>query len=220
MMRAALLMSLAILAGVLPARASAAPLATAAPLADGPAGRLGGGDIASSDASLRPSAAPSETAKAANPLWAIPLSTLSETRERPPFAPTRKPPAVVSDAPPRPPERLPPRTVPPEQPPLKLIGTIVGEAKGFGLFIDTSNKDVVRLSTGSSYQGWLLRTVRERAVVMEKNHLNQTLALPAPPPLQPATIARPPRPAAATDGGARLQHPPRRAPIDATNAYR
>jgi general secretion pathway protein N len=148
------------------------------------------------------------------------LSALSDTRERPPFAATRRPPPVVADSRPRPAERLPPRAVPPEQPPLKLIGTIVGEARGFGLFVDTATKDVVRLSTGSRYHGWLLRTVRERAVVMERNHLNQILELPTPPPVQPVTITKPDEPAARTDGNARLQHRPQRPPIDATSAYR
>ena len=215
MTRAALLVALAVLAGLPPVPTAAFP----APLDDASAGHLGGGDIASSDASLQRPPAPRDAAPAANPLWAIPLSALSETRERPPFAPTRKPPPVVADTRPRPPERLPPRAAAPEQPPLKLIGTIVGEAKGFGLFLDTANKEVVRLSTGSSYHGWLLRTVHERSVVLEKNHLNQTLALPTPPPPQPATITRLPEPAA-TDGDARMRQPAQRAPIDATNAYR
>lgn len=219
MIRRASFLCLAMLASVSPGGAPAAPLATAAPLTDGATGGLGG-EITSSDASMPPPAARPQSTPAANPLWAIPLSTLSETRERPPFAPTRRPPPVIADTRPRPPERSPPRAAPPEQPPLKLIGTIVGEARGFGLFIDTSNKDVVRLSTGKSYHGWLLRTVHERSVVLEKNHLNQTLALPTPPPLGPATSARPPEPAAATSGDASVERPLPRAPIDATNAYR
>jgi len=215
MTRAALLLAL-VLAGGLPA--AAAPLATASSVIDGPADRLGG-DIPSSDTALHRPPAPPQAAPAANPLWAIPLRTLSETRERPPFAPTRKPPPVVSEARPRPPERVPPRAVAPEAPPLKLIGTIVGAEKGFGLFIDTANKDVVRLATGGSYHGWRLTAVRERAVVMEKDHLNQTLALPVPPPAQPATTA-PTRAVAAEVGGGPPRHPLRHPPIDATNAYR
>lgn len=216
MTRAALLICLPMLTCVATVPAAAGPLATAGPLAGAPASRLGG-EITSSDSALK---RPPEPPPAANPLWAIPLSDLTETRERPPFAPTRRPPPIVVDARPRPPERLPPRTVPPEQPPLKLIGTIVGEAKGFGLFLDTSNKSEVRLSMGKSYRGWLLRTVRVRSVVMEKDHINQTLVLPTPPPLQPTTTARPPDPAAATESDAALQQRPRRAPIDAANAYR
>jgi hypothetical protein len=220
MTRPALIVCFALITGLLPTRAPASPLATAAPLTDAPADRAGAGEITSTDASLQRSPVSAEPAPAANPLWAIPLSTLSETRERPLFAPSRRPPPVVADSRPHPPERLPPRAAPPEQPPLKLIGTIVGEARGFGLFIDTSSKDVVRLSTGTSYHGWLLRTVRERVVVMEKNHLNQTLSLPTPPPVQPATVTSPPEQSASTDGDARLQHRLQRAPFDATNAYR
>ena len=219
MTRTALFISAALCTGFLPARApAAAPLATAAPLADTAAVGLDSGEIASSDASLQ--RRPTAPAPAANPLWAIPLSALSETRERPPFAPTRRPPPVMADTRPRPPERTPVHALPPEQPPLKLIGTIVGEAKGFGLFIDPSSKDVVRLSTGGTYRGWLLRTVHERSVVLEKNHLNQTLALPTPLTLRPATTRHPVKPADATNSGTLLRHSQRPAPIDATNAYR
>src|SRR5881396_2769728 len=59
-----------------------------------------------------------------NPLWAIPLSALTATRERPLFLPSRRAPAPavantpVVAAPP------PPSPAQPEQPPLTLVGAI------------------------------------------------------------------------------------------------
>jgi general secretion pathway protein N len=79
-----------------------------------------------------------------------------------------------------PPVRPPPKETPPERPQLSLVGTIVGRAAGFGLFVDPATKAVVRLKTGSAYRGWVLRTVREREVVLEKSHLSATITLPAP----------------------------------------
>lgn len=50
----------------------------------------------------------------ANPLWAIPLKQLSNTRERPIFSPSRRPPAVAGPPPPaavRVPPNLPVRRI-------------------------------------------------------------------------------------------------------------
>lgn len=183
---------LALAAALLAGKAPASPLATTSPLTGTAFGKADGGQIITTDAQLRRQSMHPRPAPAANPLWAIPLRALSETRQRPLFSPSRRPPPAVAQVRHRPPERLPPRPVPPAHPPLKLVGTIIGGAKGFGLFIDTSSKAVVRLKTGSTYRGWVLRTVRERTVVLEKNHLNQTLSLPTPAQPQPVAMSRPP----------------------------
>ncbi len=163
---------------------SAAPPVTTASLATEPVDRMdatGGGQITSTDTFPRPHALQRLPVPAANPLWAIPLATLTETRERPLFSPSRHPPPP---APERshysPPLRPPPSPISPERPRLSLVGTIVGAAAGFGLFIDPSTKTTVRLKTGNTYRGWVLRTVREREVVLERNHLNAILSLPTP----------------------------------------
>lgn len=188
-----MLLLLALAAAFLAGKAPASPPNTVAPLAEVPAGNVDNGQIISSDARLRRTSPRRQTRPAANPLWAIPLSALSETRARPLFSPSRRPPPLAAHMQHRQTDRMPPRPAPPERPPLKLVGTIVGEATGFGLFIDTSSRATVRLKTGAAYRGWVLRTVRERSVVLEKNHLNQTLALPAPAAahLQPVAISRP-----------------------------
>ncbi len=76
-------------------------------------------------------APPPERPLSANPLWGIPLTALSGTRDRPIFSSSRRPPApavapaavpkVVAAAKPREPER----------PPLSLVGTIASGDEGF-----------------------------------------------------------------------------------------
>lgn len=125
----------------------------------------------------------SATAAAAadgNPLWSIPLDTLSATRERPLFSPSRRPP-------PRPDaEAAPSDAAAPEAgdgasaaPNLKLLGTIVGPDDGFGIFMDQGTNAVLRLRTGEAREGWVLRAVNARHVVMQNGAATVSLALPA-----------------------------------------
>jgi len=82
-------------------------------------------------AAAAPAGEPAPTS--ANPLWAIPLSTLTATRDRPLFSASRRPPppavVPVAVAPPPPP---PPPPTEPEKPNLILVGTVVGDANSFG----------------------------------------------------------------------------------------
>ncbi|WP_051310773.1 hypothetical protein [Bradyrhizobium sp. Cp5.3] len=97
-----------------------------------------------------------------NPLWAIPLGRLTASRERPLFAPTRRPPAPAAVAMPAPVQAAPPQKPPePEKPQLSLLGTVVGSEK-IGLFMDSASKSVVRLRAGESHKGWILRAVERR----------------------------------------------------------
>lgn len=76
--------------------------------------------------------------KSANPLWSISLSALTATQDRPIFSASRRPPsppvaplAIIRAPPPRPTE--------PEKPHLMLVGTIVGDAESFGIFVDQTS---------------------------------------------------------------------------------
>jgi hypothetical protein len=116
----------------------------------------------------------------ANPLWAIPLATLSNTRERPIFSPSRRPPiqtpvAIAKPAAPPPPP--PPRV---ERPPLSLVGTVAGDSESFGLFVDRGTSTALRLKLGEDYQGWRLRNVRGRDVALERDQQTVVLSLPQP----------------------------------------
>jgi general secretion pathway protein N len=165
---------------------------------------------------------------AGNPLWGIPISSLTATRERPIFLPSRRAPApavagtpVVVVAPPPPPPAE-------EQPPLTLVGAIAGDGEGFAVFLDQATNNVVRLKTGQDHQGWVLLSVKGREATLEKNKKTATLTLPVPtaatlgdtaslpvppPPMMPPvpgrpTLPRPPGPAGAAPSPPSPSGPP------------
>jgi len=141
-----------------------------------PAVNIGPGEVAPQRAITR------EREPSGNPLWGIPLSSLTATRERPIFLPSRRPPApVVAGPPPVVPvvmRAAPPP--PPERPQLTLVGAVVGETEAIGIFLDQANNSIVRLHMGESHAGWLLNSVKGREVALQKDRETVVLALPAP----------------------------------------
>jgi hypothetical protein len=133
-----------------------------------------------------------ERALSANPLWAIPLTALSGTRDRPIFSSSRRPPAPAVAPAVVPKVAAVPKPREPERPPLSLVGTIASGDEGFGIFLDQSTKVALRLKVGEDYQGWKLQSVRGREATLEKNQQLVTLALPQPGVGQAASEARPP----------------------------
>src|SRR3954469_20777584 len=128
-----------------------------------------------------------------NPLWAIPLSALTATRERPLFLPSRRAPApAVAGTPVVAPPPLPPPAAVEEQPPLTLVGAIASETEGFAVFLDQATNNVIRLKVGQDHEGWVLRSVKGREVALQKNQRTTTRALPAPGSLSSAEPASPP----------------------------
>src|SRR5580700_3501454 len=127
-------------------------------------------------------AKPAETPTvAANPLWAIPLSALTATRNRPLFTPSRRPPApVVASVPVATPQPPPPPAAMPQHPNLTLVGTVAGENESVAVFIDTTTRDAVRLRTGEGHSGWILQSVERRTATLQKGDQTETLALPRP----------------------------------------
>src|SRR3954447_6353216 len=111
-----------------------------------------------------PPPAPPERTPSANPLWEIPLASLSNTRERPIFSLSRRPPPPAVTAIPPTTEPPPPKPVRAERPHLSLVGTIGGDNESFGIFVDPTTKAALRLKMGEDYQGWKLRSVRGREV--------------------------------------------------------
>jgi hypothetical protein len=124
-------------------------------------------------------AAPPARALSANPLWAIPLTQLSGTRDRPIFSPSRRPAPVVADTEPVV-ANPPPRKKEIQPPPLSLVGTIASDDESFGIFIDQSTKTALRLKVGEDYQGWKLLKIRGREVTMQKDQQAAVLTLPQP----------------------------------------
>lgn len=75
-----------------------------------------------------PTLKPEAPAPRGNPLWAIPVRAMTETRDRPLFSASRRPPTpVIPEAPDPAPRSMPVAVKPaePEQPPVILVGTIV-----------------------------------------------------------------------------------------------
>jgi hypothetical protein len=151
--------------------------------------RLGGPVLASPPPSepvtsvrVAPSPAPTPRPVSANPLWGIPLKMLSNTRDRPVFSPSRRPPpAVIAEPADSKPLPAPPaRKIEIEPPPLSLVGTIAGDDESFGIFLDQSTKAALRLKVGDDFQGWKLRTINGREVMMEKDEQGALLTLPRP----------------------------------------
>jgi general secretion pathway protein N len=114
-----------------------------------------------------------------NPLWGVTLESLSATRNRPIFAPSRRPPPppVLASASSRP-APPPPKPAEPDRPLLSLVGTVIGEGESVGVFQDEATKTVVRLRVGEGYTGWILRAVRGREASFDKGTQVVTLALP------------------------------------------
>jgi general secretion pathway protein N len=132
---------------------------------------------------LKPVAEPNQFEKPAprgNPLWSIPLSALSATRERPVFSASRRPPQAAVVAPmalvaaPAPPK------VAPQRPPLALIGAVVGEGDAIAIFLDQTSQKVIRLRQGESLAGWELSAVQPREVMLKQAERTEILALPQP----------------------------------------
>jgi general secretion pathway protein N len=124
--------------------------------------------------------APPQRTVTGNPLWAIPLSSLSATRERPIFRQSRRPPAPAIAGPPPVQPAL--ASVPPsgpERPQLTLVGAVIGESEAIAVFLDPNNA-VIRLRTGQDYSGWVLHSVKGREATLRRESQTVILALPAP----------------------------------------
>jgi general secretion pathway protein N len=156
-----------------------APPATAAN-PDVPAGELSSSPVerleSAPDITAPRNARPSTPAPAGNPLWAVPLSALTATRDRPLFAPTRRPPPaavpyVRAPAPPPPPvvEAGPPR--------LTLLGTVINDREKIAVFQDDAHQ-IIRIRLGEQHAGWVLRSVQGRSVTLEGNNREATFSLP------------------------------------------
>jgi hypothetical protein len=115
-----------------------------------------------------------------NVVLAVPLSKLSMTRDRPIFSPSRRPPPPPAMMPviAKPVERAKPAE--PENPPLVLVGTVVGEDSGIAVLVEQATENVVKLRVNESHQGWTLRSIQGREVTFQNDRKSSVLAL-APP---------------------------------------
>ena len=114
-----------------------------------------------------------------NPLWAIPISKLSATRDRPLFSSSRRPPTPTVAAAPAPQSAV-VKPVAPESPPFTLVGTIIGENSRIAIFFDENSKTATGVREGDSASGWTLRSVDPRSAIVEGSGRTVTLDLPEP----------------------------------------
>jgi general secretion pathway protein N len=114
-----------------------------------------------------------------NPLWAVPLSVLTATQERPIFSASRRPPqhAVVAPSAEQVSAPPPQKAAEPEHPPLALIGAVVGEGDAIAVFLDRTNQKIVRLRMGEVHAGWELSAVLPREVTFKKSDRTEVLVL-------------------------------------------
>ncbi len=125
--------------------------------------------------------APHATAGEGNPLWAIPSDSLSATRDRPLFSPSRRPPAAVAVAPvSTSTATAEAKPAAPEPPPFKLLGTIVGLDARVALLKDRSSNSVLRVREGEIQSGWRAVKVETRSIVLGRGTDTVTLDLPKP----------------------------------------
>jgi general secretion pathway protein N len=116
-----------------------------------------------------------------NPLWAVPLNALSATRDRPLFSASRRPPIVpvpMAAAPPKQEAVAPPP--PPERPLVTLIGTIVSPRASLAMLQGSSSEAISRLRIGEENDGWRVRGIDLRSIVVEKGEQSVKLDLPRP----------------------------------------
>jgi len=122
-----------------------------------------------------------------NPLWAVPLTALSDTNERPLFSASRRPPSPPAISVPASNTPAVPAGPPPAELRLVLVGTVVGGDQSVGIFVDETNKATLRLKLDGDYQGWRLSSVHQREVTMVHGELTETLTFPKSGGAVPAT---------------------------------
>jgi general secretion pathway protein N len=122
---------------------------------------------------------PGGKSRAGNPLWEIPLSSLSATRERPLFSASRRPPVVAAPivAPQKHEVLAPP---PPERPLLTLVGTIVSRKASVAMLQGSNAEVISRLRVGQENNGWQVRGIGLRSIIVEKGAQSVELDLPRP----------------------------------------
>ena len=173
----ALLSGGALTAGPMP-RAQAATSATLDILPDDTAGVADTVDLGRVKPISKPSRDAGRPLPSGNPLWAIPLSVLTATQERPIFSASRRPPQRAVAAPPvNQVSAPPPKAAAPERPSLALIGAVVGEGDAIAVFLDQASQKIVRLHQGESHGGWELSSVQPREVTLRKADRTEVLAL-------------------------------------------
>jgi general secretion pathway protein N len=170
----------------LAARAAADPIdqsARAAPEIEGASAPATAGTGVADAARLseaRHAPDPNAKPRAGNPLWTVPLNALSATRDRPLFSASRRPPIVAVPMAAPPPKQEAVAPPPPERPLLTLIGTIVSPSESLAMLQGSSSEAISRLRIGEENDGWQVRGIDLRSIVVVKGAQSVKLDLPRP----------------------------------------
>ncbi|WP_315837826.1 hypothetical protein [Bradyrhizobium prioriisuperbiae] len=127
-----------------------------------------------------------------NPLWSVPLSRLSATRDRPIFSASRRPPPQAVAGPiaepvtPQAPASL------PDPLKLKLIGAVVGETDAIAVFVDRASNGIVRMRRGDVYAGWQLGSIVGREATLKNGDRIETVVMVRETPTAPMESVPPP----------------------------
>ncbi len=117
-----------------------------------------------------------------NPLWLVPLSVLTATKERPIFSASRRPPARAVMAPPV--EQVsapaPSQSNDLVRPALALIGTVVGDGDAIAVFLDRSTLSILRLRRGDINAGWSVDSILKGEVILARANQTEAFVLPLP----------------------------------------
>ncbi|VTZ49386.1 conserved hypothetical protein [Methylocella tundrae] len=114
-----------------------------------------------------------------NPLWATPLESLRMTRERPLFSASRRPPPPIAAAAPKVVAPTSAESAAPENPGITLVGVVHGADVDLGVFVDDTDKSLLRLRVGQAIRGWVVHNVDVRTTTLEKADEQVKLELPA-----------------------------------------
>ena len=131
--------------------------------------------------------APAErAAELSNPLGGLTLQALSATRERPLFAPTRRPPAPRLRRLPNRRRRRPPKSSrrrrskpppPPPEPPAVTLFGVVAEAEGARAIVRGPANENLRLRVGDKIGDWAVTRIEPRRLVLSLGDRSETFSL-------------------------------------------
>lgn len=117
-----------------------------------------------------------EPAAVAGPFPWLTLEDLSETRDRPLFSPTRRPPPVAEPEPEPVVVEEPEEDAPPADPPkIRLAGVVLGGTAPVALIEDYDTETLLPFRSGAVIAEWTLATIEPRAIVLR--HGDQELRL-------------------------------------------
>ena len=113
-----------------------------------------------------------------NPVAEVPLDRLSDTRNRPLFSPSRRPPAPPAPAATAAPAERAPQPLPLLSPPgVALFGIVVG-AQGARAFIATGTAgQIIGVRPGDDVSGWTVTAITQRDLVLSRAERSATFTL-------------------------------------------